>query len=418
MPASRRSRAASLPFTAGSAASERLLPLLAAAQIARLEPGEISQQAREAVAAFAADAQSLNTARSYRSAMEYWQAWHLVRYGERLELPVHANTVHQFVVDHAMRPRSPNSEKSVWDLPREADELLVQSGVKGKPGPLALSTLEHRVSVLSAAHRGEEARLRAQKRDGQLQLPNPCEAREVRELLRNVRSSYAKHDAAAPNKKPALTSDLLALVLKACDMKTPKGLRDRALLAFAFATGGRRRSEVAEASLANLRRVGGGFEYHLAKSKTNQAGQERDQDYKPLVGEAADALAAWLQAMKAQGVDLRRGALFRRIRGTVITEDALTTSAIYRIVTERCEAAIPPAADGEHEKFTPHSLRSGFLTEAGRQQVPLADAMAMSGHTDVRTALGYFRAGALRSSRAARLMDSTPPSRNPSRREP
>jgi integrase len=408
MAAAHRSRSPSLAFATG-ADSGRLLPL-AAAQIVRLKPGEISQQAREAAATFAADAQSRNTARSYRSAMEYWQAWHLVRYGARIALPTPVAAVMQFVSDHACRPRTANSEKLVWDLPREADELLVECGVKGKLGPLALSTLEHRVSVLSGAHRSEETRMRIEQRDEQLRIPNPCEAREVRDLLRNVRASYAKHDAAAPNKKPALTSDLLELVLAACDEKTASGLRDRALLAFAFATGGRRRSEIAEASLANLRRVAGGFEYHLARSKTNQGGQDRQEDYKPLMGHAAEAVASWLRAMKAQGVNVRSGPLFRRIRGSLITEDALTTSAIYRIVTDRCTAAIPSAADGERERFTPHSLRSGFLTEAGKQQVPLADAMAMSGHTDVRTALGYFRAGALRSSRAARLMD--PPDRS------
>lgn len=42
--------------------------------------------------------------------------------------------------------------------------------------------------------------------------------------------------------------------------------------------------------------------------------------------------------------------------------------------------------------FSAHSLRSGFVTEADRQGVRLADTMALTGHTSVATVLGYTRA--------------------------
>lgn len=412
MPAKARSRSARASSPAAAAAVQLVTPpratlglSLASAHLEKLKPGELSKKARAAAAAFAADAQAANTTRSYRTAMEYWQAWHLVRYGTELLLPQEAvpvEAVLQFLVDHALRPKSAGSEKLIHELPQQLDEALVTEGVKDRPGPMALSTLNHRISVLSSVHRQAEAALRIQRRDPQFVLPNPCEAREVRELLHDIRRSYARRNAAAPKKKAALTGDLVTRVLDGCD-DSLIGVRDRALLAFAFASGGRRRSELAAADLAHLRRTNRGFQYHLAHSKTNQAGEEREQDYKPVLGSAARALQAWLDRLAAAGKPVDAGPIFRRVRmGTTVCDDALTTSAIYRIVKARCEAVLDA---GELAQFSPHSLRSGFLTEAGRKQVPFADAMAMSGHTDIRTALGYYRAGDLANSPASRLLD-------------
>jgi integrase len=67
----------------------------------------------------------------------------------------------------------------------------------------------------------------------------------VRELLAQTRRAYAKRGA-RPRKQRALTKDPLQAVLATCD-DTLRGKRDRALLLFAWATGGRRRSEVASA---------------------------------------------------------------------------------------------------------------------------------------------------------------------------
>ena len=42
--------------------------------------------------------------------------------------------------------------------------------------------------------------------------------------------------------------------------------------------------------------------------------------------------------------------------------------------------------------FSAHSLRSGFVTEAGRRRMDTADAMAMTGHRNYETFMGYYRA--------------------------
>ena len=78
-------------------------------------------------------------------------------------------------------------------------------------------------------------------------VPNPCHDAQVRELLSRTRKAYAKRGD-LPRKKAALTKDPLQALLETCD-DSLRGKRDRALLLFAWASGGRRRSEVASASL-------------------------------------------------------------------------------------------------------------------------------------------------------------------------
>lgn len=56
-----------------------------------------------------------------------------------------------------------------------------------------------------------------------------------------------------------------------------------------------------------------------------------------------------------------------------------------------------------------HSLRAGFVTEAGRQGVPLGEVMAMPEHRGAGTVMGYFQAGSLLASRASALLPTTAP---------
>ncbi len=71
---------------------------------------------------------------------------------------------------------------------------------------------------------------------------------------------------------------------------------------------------------------------------------------------------------------------------------------VARIVQRRATLAQLPG------DWAAHSLRSGFVTEAGRQGVPLGEVMAMTEHRSVGTVMGYFQAGALLSSRATDLL--------------
>lgn len=341
-----------------------------------LDPFLLDDAAQSAVEDLLREGESANTMTSYRSALRYWAAWHLMRYDCQIQLPVPVSSLIQFIVDHAQRI----TEKGlVSELPRSIDIALVNGGYKGKLGSLSHNTLVHRVAVLSKTHQIKE-------------LPNPCHDAKVRELLSRTRKAYAKRGA-LPHKKDALTKDPLHLMLASCD-DSLRGKRDRALLLFAWSSGGRRRSEVVSADMKFLKRVLTGFTYTLAYSKTNQAGQERPENVKPLLGSAASAMNAWLEAS-----GISEGLIFRRVLKSGRLGSALAAAAVRDIVKYRSTLC------GIEGNFSAHSLRSGFITEASRQNMPLAETMAMTGHQNVATVLGYSRAGSVLSSQVARLLD-------------
>lgn len=365
------------------------LPVLAlpAGTVPVLNPDAVDPVADAAMRALVREGESINTLASYRAALRYWAAWFFLRYGQAIALPVAPASVLQFIVDHVQRQTHAGLEH---ELPAAIDAVLVGHGFKGRLGAPALNTVLHRVSVLSRLH-------------SQHQQPNPCQDPSVREVIAKSRRAYAKRGA-LPQPKAALTRDPLEALLATCDA-TLRGRRDRALLLFAWASGGRRRSEVTAATLENTRKTGElAWVYTLAHSKSNQAGENRPENNKPIVGVAAEALEAWL---KASGI--RSGPIFRRVRKGSTVGEPLTPEAVRQIVKKRCALA---GLDGD---YSAHSLRSGFVTEAGRQTVPLGETMAMTGHSSVATVTRYFRAGSVMASRGARLLDrepTTPPDRS------
>jgi integrase len=255
----------------------------------------------------------------------------------------------------------------------------VDAGFKGALGAPALNTVLHRLSVLSKAHQlGAGA--------------NPGRDPAVQELVRRIRRGYAARGV-RPASKTALTREPLDAMLVTCSDGLI-GLRDRALLLFAFASGGRRRSEVGAAVMENLVRVDAEtYLYRLTHSKTDQAGTEHNPDAdKPLLGRASEALSTWLEA---SGV--KSGAIFRRVRGSKAAEP-LSAQAVWHIVKRRARLA------GLEGDYGAHSLRSGFVTEAGRQNVPMREAMGMTGHRSLVTFLKYFQTGAVQHTTAANLL--------------
>jgi integrase len=356
-----------------------VMPMVAPADtgVAPLDPASLAPLAEAAVQALLREGEAANTQASYRGALRYWAAWYALRYRVPIALPVSEAAVLQFIVDHV--PRVTDTGLA-HELPLAIDTALVEHGFKGKLGAPALNTVTHRLAVLSKTHALHGAM-------------NPCQAPAVRELLARTRRAHAKRGA-LPQRKAALTREPLEALLATCD-DSLKGLRDRALLLLAWSSGGRRRSEVTNATLENTHKVGEhAWVYTLTHAKANQSGADRPENDKPIVGVAAEALEAWLAAS-----GIRSGAIFRRIRKGTTVAEPLSPAAVRDIVKQRCVLA------GIEGDFSAHSLRSGFVTEAGRQNVPLGDTMAMSGHASVATAMRYFRSGSVATSRAAKLID-------------
>ena len=349
---------------------------LAPSDIAALDPSVLAPFAADAVEALLAEGESENTVRSYQTALRYWAAWFWLRYRQPIALPVPVASIQQFVVDHVERRTKTGLEAG---LPPALDRALVDGRFKGKLGTPALSTVLHRLSVLSKAHQVRG-------------VANSVQDVKVRDLAAKTRRAYAKRGV-VPDKKAALTLEPLQAMLATCD-DSLRGVRDRALLLFAWSSGGRRRSEVTDATMQNTRRVGPrAYSYTLLHSKTNQTGVQRADSEKPILDDAADALEAWIR----RGA-IVEGPIFRRVRRGEKVGEPLAPAAVRDIVLERAALA------GLEPEFAAHSLRSGFVTEAARQNVPLGEAMALTGHTSPASLIGYFRAAQSMQSRGAKLL--------------
>lgn len=142
--------------------------------------------------------------------------------------------------------------------------------------------MRHRVAVLSTAPRLK-------------QVPNPCQQPAIRTVLSRAARAAVKRGE-RPRKKTAIILPELEALLATCD-ESLQGIPDRALLCFGFASGGRRRSEIAEANLRYLRRIGeAGYIYRLEYSKTQQAGVTASSTPdKQVLDRAALALQDWLE---------------------------------------------------------------------------------------------------------------------------
>lgn len=280
----------------------------------------------------------------------------------------------QFIVDHCERD-TPQGVR--WELPPALDQALVSAGLKARPGPWRLSTLTHRVTVLSKVHQHQ-------------QLPNPADAAEMRQLLALARRAAHKRGE-RPTKKAAITRAELQALLAACG-PDPAGVRDRALLYFVFASGGRRGHSGPPARPAR-----GSFVYHLDQGKTLQDGPHAGgSPDKLLLGAAAAALQDWLAA-----TGLTEGALFRRVWGDRVGP-ALGDRAIALIIQRRAALA------GLAGDFGGHSLRSGFITEGARRGIALPVLMAMTDHRSVASLIAYYQGGAFADNPAALLAEQAP----------
>jgi integrase len=350
-----------------------------------LDPAALDAATQRATDEFLAEGTPANTARSYASAMRYWAAWYALRYGGALHTQaVPVTVVNQFVVDHLERRVGTGLRH---ELPPEVDAQLVALGAKKALGPLSSATVGHRLAVLAKWHRLQ-------------QWDSPTDDHRVKTLMAKARRAQAKRGIVTRKKTAAVAEPLQAMIDTCTDGL--RGTRDRALLLLAWSGGGRRRSELIALEVGDLRQLRPDtWTYALGRTKTQAAGPRRE---KPLRGDAAYAVAAWLEA-----ANLTDGPLFRRLyRHGTVGPRGLSSDQVARIVQRRAALAGLPG------DWAAHSLRSGFVTEAGRQGVPLGEVMAMTEHRSVGTVMGYFQAGTLLSSRASALKlpgasDETPP---------
>ncbi len=329
-----------------------------------------------------------NTLRALTSDLAYLERWCLAATGAPLPWPAGRDLLLKFIAHHLWDPAQKDANPD-HGMPDAVASALRLQGALAVDGPHAPSTVRRRLALWRTMHRWRG--LDGAFGDGQ-----------VRTALR----LSARAAARPPTRKSerALTGDLIEAMLRTCWMNRPIDRRDRAILLLAFGSGGRRRSEVAGLRIEDVR-----FEadipsgdtaaplpaasLRLGRTKTTDAS---DDATAWIVGKPVTALREWLTSAGIEG-----GALFRAVdQWGNLGRKALSPQAINLIVKKRAAlAGLDPA------QVSAHGLRSGYLTEAARQGVPLTEAMAQSQHRSVQQAARYYNDAERKMGRAARLLD-------------
>lgn len=327
-----------------------------------------------------------NTLRALTSDLAYLEAWGLAATGQSLPWPAPDALLLKFVAHHLWDPEK-RANDPAHGMPDDVDDNLRRRGFLKSIGPHAPDTVRRRLASWSTLTkwRGLDGAFASPALKSAIRLA-------VRAVPRQRRRKSAK----------AVTSDVLAKLLATCATDSLRDVRDRAILMVAFASGGRRRSEIASLRVEQLTveppiEVTDGpplpsLAIHLGRTKTT-SGEEDEVVY--LTGRPVDALNAWLAAAK-----IDKGSVFRGIgRWNTVSRRALDPQSINAILKQR--AAMAGLEVGE---FSAHGLRSGYLTEAANRGIPLAEAIEQSRHRSMQQASAYYNSAVRRSGRAARLL--------------
>ncbi|BBD41295.1 integrase (plasmid) [Aminobacter sp. Y103A] len=331
-----------------------------------------------------------NSLRALASDFGYLEAWCLAATGEPLPWPAPETLLMKFIAHHLWDPVKREADLA-HGMPDDVASALRAAGLLRVEGPHAPNTVRRRLSSWSTltGWRGLKGRFNAPGLRSALKLAVRASARP-----RGRKS------------KKAVTADVLSALLKACAGDRLVDVRDRALLITAFASGGRRRSEISALRVEQLvaeepvpadPKTPDGerlpcLSIRLGRTKTTEADSDA---FVLLVGRPVTVLQLWLER-----AGITEGAVFRGIdRWGNLEKRALTPQAVNLVLKRRvAEAGLDPAA------FSAHGLRSGYLTETARRGIPLSEAMQQSQHRSVQQASNYYNDTERTLGRAARII--------------
>lgn len=329
-----------------------------------------------------------NSLRALASDLGYLEAWSLCSTGYPLPWPAPEALLIKFVAHHLWDPAKRETDPS-HGMPDEIDAALRSKGLLRSAGPHAPSTVQRRLASWSTLTRWRGLQ-------GEFNAPGLKTA-----LRLAVRASQRPRQRKS---EKAVNLDVLSKLLATCEGDSLVDLRDKALLLVAFASGGRRRSEMAGLRMSQLTEeepVSASetdapplpcLQIQLGRTKTTQADHAA---FVLLIGKPVTALRQWIAS-----ASITDGAVFRAIdRWGNVKPFALTPHSINAILKSRIRQAGLDAAS-----FSAHGLRSGYLTEAARSGVPLPEAMQQSQHKSINQAARYYNDAERRSGKAARLI--------------
>ena len=301
-----------------------------------------------------------NTLRAWERDLAYIAAWKMASFGRPLDWPEDEKVALRFILDHA---------QDLTEKPGPAQDVameLIAIGLRRELTCPSPATLDRRIASWQAFHRMRN-------------LPSPFSSPLVQQARQKARRANAR--PRVPKSPKPVTRNILEALLASCD-DSHRGIRDRAMLMLAFASGGRRRSEVTALNVVDIGcddfKAKGLIWIRLVETKTTKKDQAPSL---PMKGRAARALVHWLEVTK-----ITDGPLFRPISlSDRPLPRRLASDALRTILRHRFELAGLPV-----DFATPHGLRAGFLTQAALDGAPLAAAMKLSLHRSAVQAQKYY----------------------------
>jgi site-specific recombinase XerD len=383
-----------LPFSARDPETRRALQLDALAAILPMDRRDrlaelLTDDDVETLKHLARQGIGANSLRALASDLAYLEAWALAATGALLPWPAAEALALKFLAHHLWDPAEREADER-HGMPADVGDAMRAEGLLRTEGPHAPDTVRRRLASWSTLHRWRG-------------LEGPFASPALRSALR-----LAVRASGRPRRRKserAVTRNILDRLTGTCRSDELVDVRDLAILMVAFASGGRRRSEVAGLRLDQLHdepsvpsdpidpasRLLPCLSIRLGRTKTASA----DDDAKVvMIGPPVVALKAWIARAR-----IAKGSIFRAIdRWGTLEERALAPQSVNLILKRRCAAAgLDP------REFSAHGLRSGYLTEAARQGVSLPEAMQQSQHRSVQQAASYYNDADRTKGRAARL---------------
>ena len=325
-----------------------------------IAPLTLTPDEAEALTALYRRGTPANTLRAWERDLAYIAAWKKAVFGAGLDWPESESVALRFLLDHA---------QDLTDAPGPAQDAalaLIAAGLRRSLACPAPATLDRRIASWRAFHRMKN-------------LPSPLDAPTVSKTRARARRAAAR-PRARKSENP-ITRPVLEAMLATCD-RSHRGLRDRAVLMLGWASGGRRRSEIAGLNRDDIDTrdfdASGLLRIRLLATKTT--GPDLAPRL-PLKGRPARAVMAWIIAARIED-----GPLFRPVSlSDRVLNRRLGPEGIRAVIRHRLElAGYPP------DFASAHGLRSGFLTQAALDGAPLPAAMALSLHRSPAQAQRYY----------------------------
>lgn len=233
------------------------------------------------------------------------------------------------------------------------------------------STIARRLKSIRAFHRDELPNYTKEK--------DPTLDSEVLKIMKGIQRKYGE----APKKaKPLLMGDIEIIYSK---LKNHKGLHDCRNLAIILVGVGLalRCSEIVNVKYEHLKFTDKGLTLFIPFSKTDQTNKGETVSIVYSLGNicAIRSLKDWLSRS-----NIKEGYVFRGVsRVGNIFNRPLNKVVIHNIVKDVTEQCLQ-----EHEGYSGHSLRRGFVTIAIRNKCSLAEIMKQGRWKDVQTMMGYY----------------------------